>query len=42
MQTDSYTKRFHAYLEKNKRTREEEEELITEYVLSLIAESLFY
>ena len=37
MQTDSYTKTISCVLEKNKRSREEEEELITEYVLSLIA-----
>ena len=39
MQTDSYTKTISCVLEKNTRTREEEEELITEYVLSLIAET---
>ena len=39
MQTDSYTKTISCILEKNSRTREEEEELITEYVLSLIAET---
>ena len=39
VQTDSYTKSISCILEKNKRSREEEEELITEYVLALIAES---
>ena len=39
IQTESYTKSISCILEKGKRTREEEEELITEYVLSLIAES---
>ena len=39
IQTDSYTKTISCVLEKNLRTREEEEELITEYVLSLIAET---
>jgi len=39
VQTDSYTKSVSCILEKNKRSREEEEELITEYVLTLIAES---
>ena len=39
MQTDSYTKTISCVLEKNTRTREEEEELITEYVLSMIAET---
>ena len=39
IQTDSYTKTVSCVLDKGSRTREEEEELITEYVLSLIAES---
>ena len=39
IQTDSYTKTVSCVLDKGSRTRELEEELITEYVLSLIAES---
>ena len=39
LQTHSYTKTISCILEKNKRSREEEEELITEYVLCLIAEA---
>ena len=39
IQTDSYTKTISCILNKNTRSREEEEELITEYVLSLIAET---
>ena len=38
IQTDSYTKTISCILNKGARSREEEEELITEYVLSLIAE----
>ena len=38
IQTDSYTKTVSCILNKGARSREEEEELITEYVLSLIAE----
>lgn len=38
IQTDSYTKTVSCVLNKGARSREEEEELITEYVLSLIAE----
>ena len=36
IQTDSYTKTISCILNKGARSREEEEELITEYVLSLI------
>ena len=39
IQTDSHTKTVSCVLDKNTRSREEEEELITEYVLSLIAET---
>ena len=39
IQTDSYTKTVSCILNKGARSREEEEELITEYVLSLIAET---
>ena len=39
IQTDSYTKSVSCILKKALRSREEEEELITEYVLCLIAES---
>jgi len=38
VQTESYTKSIECILSKGSRTREQEEELITEYVLSLLAE----
>lgn len=38
VQTESFTKSIECILIKGSRTREEEEQLITEYVLSLVAE----
>ena len=39
VQTDSYTKYLECFIDKGKRTREEEEELITGCVINLLAES---
>ena len=42
IQTHDYTKYLECYLDKGKRTREQEEELITECAISLLAESCGY
>ena len=39
VQTESYTKYVECFLEKGSRTRQQEEELITEYAISLLASS---